>query len=99
MVEISLQISGGKVIFLGAPWNPPWAPTRVKVPWSRKCRVKIENVKLKYGVHAADNHNDTCHTCGNGLLDSNFNEALITNISNFNEFALKFYIYRKIDFF
>ena len=37
-----------------------------------------------------------CHTCGKGLLDSNFNEALINNISNFNEFAPKFYIFRKI---
>ena len=21
----------------GVPWNPPWAPTGVKVPWSLKC--------------------------------------------------------------
>ena len=35
MVQISLQNSGGKVVFLrGVPWNPPWAPTGVKVPWS-----------------------------------------------------------------
>ena len=25
MVQISLQNSGGKVVFLGVPWNPPWA--------------------------------------------------------------------------
>ena len=38
MVQISLQNSGGKVVFLrGVPWNPPWAPTGVKVPWSLKC--------------------------------------------------------------
>ena len=37
MVQISLQNSGGKVVFSGGvPWNPspPWAPTGVKVPWS-----------------------------------------------------------------
>ena len=22
----------------GVPWNPPWAPTGVKVPWSLKCK-------------------------------------------------------------
>ena len=34
MVQISLQNSGGKVVFLrGVPWNPPWASTGVKVPW------------------------------------------------------------------
>ena len=28
MVQISLQNSGEKVVFLrGVPWNPPWAPT------------------------------------------------------------------------
>ena len=21
----------------GVPWNPPWAPTGAKVPWSLKC--------------------------------------------------------------
>ena len=21
----------------GVPWNPPWGPTGVKVPWSLKC--------------------------------------------------------------
>ena len=34
MVQISLQKSGGKVVFL-AP--PPWALMGVKVPWSLKC--------------------------------------------------------------
>ena len=35
MVQISLQNSGGKIVFSeGVPWNPPWAPTGVKVPWS-----------------------------------------------------------------
>ena len=35
MVQISLQNSGGKVVFYGwVPRTPPWAPTRVKVPWS-----------------------------------------------------------------
>ena len=32
MVQISLQKSGGKVVFYGwVPRNPPWAPTGVKV--------------------------------------------------------------------
>ena len=33
MVQISLQNSGGKVVFSGGS-TPPWAPTGVKVPWS-----------------------------------------------------------------
>ena len=41
MVQISLQNSGGKVVFYAwVPRNPPppsWAPTGVKVPWSLKC--------------------------------------------------------------
>ena len=37
MVQIPLQNSGGKVVFLGGSMEPPWAPTRVKVPWSFKC--------------------------------------------------------------
>ena len=32
-----------------------------------------------------NNHNDTCHTCPNGLLDSNFNEVAIDKISIFHE--------------
>ena len=39
MVQISLQNSGGKVVFYG--WvprtPPPWAPPGIKVPWSFKC--------------------------------------------------------------
>ena len=35
MVQISLQNSGGKVVFLGGSMvTPPWAPTGVKVLWS-----------------------------------------------------------------
>ena len=37
MVQISLQNSGGKVVFLGGSMEPPRAPTGVKVPWSLKC--------------------------------------------------------------
>ena len=40
MVQISLQNSGGKVVFSGRFQGtppPPWAPTGVKVPWSLKC--------------------------------------------------------------
>ena len=36
MVQISLQNSGGKEVFL-RDGPPPWAPTGVKVPWSLKC--------------------------------------------------------------
>ena len=40
MVQISLQNSGGKVVFSGGGSMeppPPWALTGVKVPWSLKC--------------------------------------------------------------
>ena len=40
MAQISLQNSGGKVVFGGGGFHgnpPPWAPTWVKVPWSLKC--------------------------------------------------------------
>ena len=39
MVQISLQNSGGKVVFSGggSMKPPPWALTGVKVPWSLKC--------------------------------------------------------------
>ena len=37
MVQISLQNSGEKVVFLGGSMEPPWAPTGLKVPWSLKC--------------------------------------------------------------
>ena len=38
MVQISLQNSGGKVVFSGGfHGTPPWALTGVKVPWSLKC--------------------------------------------------------------
>ena len=45
MVQISLQNSGGKVVFYGwVPRNPPWAPTGVKVPWSLKCYDLAKNM-------------------------------------------------------
>ena len=37
-----------------------------------------------------DNHNDTCHICAKGFLDSNFNQAVINKISHFNEITLNF---------
>ena len=47
MVQISLQHSGGKVVFYA--WvpigTPPWAPTGVKVPWSL---LTLKSVKSKY---------------------------------------------------
>ena len=41
---------------------------------------------------AADNHNDTCHTCSKGFLESNLNEADINKISNFYKNCPKFHI-------
>ena len=42
MVQISLQNSGGKVVFLwGFHRASPWAPTGVKVPWSLKVLDKV----------------------------------------------------------
>ena len=37
MVQISLQNSGGKMVFSGGGVPSPWALTGVKVPWSLKC--------------------------------------------------------------
>ena len=34
---------------------------------------------------AADNHNYMCHTCAKEFSDSNFNEAVIDKISNFQK--------------
>ena len=39
---------------------------------------------------AADNHNYMSHICKLGFLDSNFNEAVIDKISNFQEIAPHF---------
>ena len=36
------------------------------------------------------NHGDSCHTCAKGLLDSNFNQAVINKISIFHEIAPNF---------
>ena len=50
MVQISLQNSGGKVVFYAwVPRNPPWAPTGVKVPWSLNAAVngQLELTLLK----------------------------------------------------
>ena len=45
---------------------------------------------------AADNHNYMCGICAKGVLDSNFNGAVMNKISNFQEFAPKFtYPYSK----
>ena len=42
MVQISLQNSGGKVVFSGGfHGTPPWALTGVKVPWSLKCKRHV----------------------------------------------------------
>ena len=51
MVQISLQNSGGKVVFYGwVPRNPPWTPTGVKVPWSLKC-LYIDHVTCPQLIH------------------------------------------------
>ena len=39
---------------------------------------------------AADNVKITCYICAKELLDSNFNQAVIDKISNFNEIAPNF---------
>ena len=50
---------------------------------------------------AADNYNDTCHTCAEGFLDSSFSLAIINKLSNFHEIAPNFraYIFTKIVYF
>ena len=40
MVQISLE----KCFLRGVPWNPPWVPTGVKVPWSLKCYAVIDKI-------------------------------------------------------
>ena len=47
---------------------------------------------------AVDNLNHMCHMCGKGILDPNFNKAVIDKISDFNEIT-QIYIFRKIVFF
>ena len=38
MMHISLQNSGGKVVFIGVfHGTHPWEPTGVKIPWSLRC--------------------------------------------------------------
>ena len=39
---------------------------------------------------AADNRNFKCYICAKGVLDSNFNEAVIDKISNLQEIAPNF---------
>ena len=53
---------------------------------------------VRHAADAVDNHNYMCHTCAKGYLDSNFNEAIINNISNFHEIAPNF-IYSQKSFF
>ena len=48
---------------------------------------------------AADNHNYMCHICAKGFLDSDFNEALINKISNFQELALISHVHKNHNFF
>ena len=44
----------------------------------------------------ADNHNASCHTCAKGLLDWNFNCAVINKISVFHEIASNFTYSQKL---
>ena len=37
--------------------------------------------------YVADNHRYTCHISAEGILDTNFNQAVIDKISNFHEIA------------
>ena len=39
---------------------------------------------------AADNHSYTCRICAKGFLDTNFNQAVIDKISNFQEIGPNF---------
>ena len=39
---------------------------------------------------AVSNHNFMSHICAKGFLDSNFNEAVINKISNYQEIAPNF---------
>ena len=48
---------------------------------------------------AADNHNYVYHICAKGLLDSNFNKAVIDKMSNFQKKYPKFHIFKKIIIF
>ena len=54
-------------------------------PFLTDNRLSINNLWC-----ATDNHNDTSHTCAKGVLDSNFNQAVVKKISNFHEIALNF---------
>ena len=47
---------------------------------------------------ATDNHNYMCHICAKGVLDSNFNQAVMDKISNINEIAPNFTYSQKIIF-
>ena len=49
--------------------------------------------------HAADNHNYMCHICAKGFLDSNFNQAVIDKISNFQDIDPNFTYSQKSYFF
>ena len=54
--------------------------------------------RLKTKCGAADNHNDTCHICAKGFLDSKLNQAVISKISNFHESAPNFTYSQKSKF-
>ena len=43
-------------------------------------------------------HNDMCHTCAKGFLDSNFYQAVINKISIFHEIAPYFTYSQKSQF-
>ena len=47
---------------------------------------------------ATDNHNDTCHACAKGFLDSKLNNEVINKISNFHEIAPNFTYSQKLHF-
>ena len=45
---------------------------------------------------AADNCNYMCHMCAKGVLESNFNLAVMNKISNFQEIAPNFRYSQKL---
>ena len=59
-------------------------------PYVTECRLSKNDMWC-----AADNHNDTYHTCAKGFLDLNFNQAVINKISNFREIAQNFTFLQK----
>ena len=57
---------------------------------------RLERNEIRF---VEDNHSYMCHIFAKGVLDSNFNEAVIDKISIFHEIALNFTYSQKSHFF